>query len=90
MFPGEIHFICRDLQGNLSDLVQSRGHNLHLLPTPKESTKVFKDDIAHSAWLEVSWQDDLKETQNQAQSITEKFDWLIVDNYALDYRWESV
>ncbi|MCK5098297.1 MAG: UDP-2,4-diacetamido-2,4,6-trideoxy-beta-L-altropyranose hydrolase [Desulfobacteraceae bacterium] len=84
----EIHFVCRDLQGNLSDLVKSHGHSLHLLPAAKESLKVLKDDTAHSAWLEVSWQDDLKETQNKAQSITEKFDWLIVDNYALDYRWE--
>ena len=85
----ELHFVCRDLQGNLSDLVQSRGHSLHLLPAAKENFKVVKNDTAHSAWLEVTWQDDLRETQNQAKSITEKFDWLIVDNYALDYRWEK-
>jgi UDP-2,4-diacetamido-2,4,6-trideoxy-beta-L-altropyranose hydrolase len=85
----EVHFICRDLQGNLSHIVKDHGHKLHLLPLPKNDFKLQADNPAHASWLEVSWQEDLQDTQQITCSVTEKFDWFIVDSYALDYRWEQ-
>lgn len=85
----DIHFICRELHGNLSHFVQERGYHLHLLPAPKNKFKLQEDDTAHASWLESSWQNDLCETQEVAGSVTKKFDWLIVDSYSLDYRWEK-
>jgi UDP-2,4-diacetamido-2,4,6-trideoxy-beta-L-altropyranose hydrolase len=85
----EVHFICRDLQGNLSHLVKKHSHKLHLLPAPKDDVKLQANNSPHASWLEVSWQEDLQDTQQITCSVTEKFDWLIVDSYALDYRWEQ-
>jgi len=85
----DIHFICRNLQGNLNYLVQERGYHLHLLPGPKDNFEPQADDTIHASWLEVSWQDDLNETKGVSCFITKKFNWLIIDSYALDYRWEN-
>jgi UDP-2,4-diacetamido-2,4,6-trideoxy-beta-L-altropyranose hydrolase len=84
-----VHFICRDLQGNLSHVAEEHGHKLHLLPAPKNDFKLQVDNPPHASWLKVSWQDDLQDTQQITCSVPEKFDWLIVDSYALDYRWEQ-
>ncbi|MCK5541068.1 MAG: UDP-2,4-diacetamido-2,4,6-trideoxy-beta-L-altropyranose hydrolase [Desulfobacterales bacterium] len=84
-----VHFVCRDLKGNSNRFVVDHGHTLHLLPTPKEEFVSQPEDTTHAMWLEVQWQQDHKETFRIIQNISDQINWLIVDNYALDYRWES-
>ncbi len=84
-----VNFICRDLKGNISQLVDRQGHYLHLLPAPKEEFLSQPNDIEYAKWLGVQWQQDSKETSKIMQNTGEQVDWLIVDSYALDYRWEN-
>jgi len=85
-----IHFVCRDLTGNLSDLVKKSGHHLHVLPGPEEKSFLLEsEDDSHRNLHPVPWITDLQETKEIACSITRKFDWIIVDSYSLDANWEN-
>src|SRR5690606_18254179 len=85
----ECWFICREHQGHLGDLIMSRGHKLTLLSNPVEVLTAGNgsspDDYA--AWLGVGWQDDAKQTLNAIKG--QSADWLIVDHYSLDAKWEK-
>lgn len=90
------HFICRELDGDLCDFIRNQQFNLHVLPKPSASDKQgIKDShVAHADWLEVNWQQDSDETIDSIKDITKttdsnKVDWLILDHYALDHRWEQ-
>jgi UDP-2,4-diacetamido-2,4,6-trideoxy-beta-L-altropyranose hydrolase len=85
----EVHFVCRALNGNMNYLVEEHGYNLYLLPAPAREFVSQSDDIAHAPWLEVQWQQDQKEISHILQNITGQIGWLIMDSYALDYRWEN-
>ncbi|MGX4730664.1 UDP-2,4-diacetamido-2,4,6-trideoxy-beta-L-altropyranose hydrolase [Pseudomonas corrugata] len=87
----ECHFICREHPGNLVGFIRSKGYGVSVLPVSafrSESESVSAEPLlAHAYWLGGSWQQDaeacaaiLAETQAE---------WLIVDHYALDSRWES-
>jgi len=82
----ECLFVCREHDGHLMDHIRSRGYELHALPKPS-SNESFESDLAHAGWLGVDWLVDAQETRQFFADA--KFDWLIVDHYALDYRWES-
>jgi UDP-2,4-diacetamido-2,4,6-trideoxy-beta-L-altropyranose hydrolase len=45
------------------------------------------DDLAHSAWLGISQAHDAQDTIQALAGQT--FEWLVIDHYALDARWES-
>lgn len=82
------HFICREFEGNLAQMILSEGHQLHLLPlvdTPLNESQL-NSVPPHADWLGVSWETDLKQTTDALSKL--HFDWLIVDHYALDFRWE--
>jgi UDP-2,4-diacetamido-2,4,6-trideoxy-beta-L-altropyranose hydrolase len=87
-------FICRAHEGSLIDLIRGKGYVAHALPmfleASADATTPDSDEsapeLAHSHWL----------TATQAQDAeacvpilaAQRPDWLIVDHYALDYRWE--
>ena len=58
-----------------------------MLTAPEQEYQANPNDLKHAAWLGVSWQEDLQEAKSTLGA--HKYDWLIVDHYALDYRWES-
>lgn len=81
-------FICRNHEGHLADLISQKGFELRLLPSPVQSG-IFETQeaaLAHSDWLGVPWQTDAKQTLEVL--VIYKADWLIVDHYALDAKWE--
>lgn len=86
---GDIHFVCREHSGHLGKRIISEGHRLHLL-SPGAQTVQFESDPTNTppyeSWLGESWTTDFSQTQ--AVLKKEQFDWLIVDHYALDKRWE--
>jgi UDP-2,4-diacetamido-2,4,6-trideoxy-beta-L-altropyranose hydrolase len=47
-----------------------------------------QQEPAHTVWLGSSWQTDGQETATVLASLQP--DWLVVDHYALDHRWEAV
>lgn len=85
----ECWFVCREHQGHLGELIASKGYGFTLLSAhtsdalPPENQE--PDDYAF--WLGVSWQEDAD--QSLGIIATLKPDWLIVDHYALDAKWEQ-
>lgn len=79
-------FVCREHEGHLMDHILSRGYEVHALTKPSINVS-FTSELAHASWLGVGWQTDAAQTRQSLGS--ERLDWLIVDHYALDYRWES-
>lgn len=83
---GECQFVCRELGGCLIEYISSRGYKVHTLTKP-DSGNAYEADLAHAAWLGVAWQTDVAQTRQAISS--EIVDWLVVDHYALDHRWET-
>ncbi|QEW05925.1 UDP-2,4-diacetamido-2,4,6-trideoxy-beta-L-altropyranose hydrolase [Nitrincola iocasae] len=82
------HFICREHTGHLYSLIEDRGHGVFLLPaSDKQLDTCELNLLAHSDWLGVTQEDDQAECIPLLQSLDP--DWLIVDHYALDHRWQS-
>lgn len=83
----DCHFICRDLPGHLVAAIRQRGVEATLLAPAGE---VFDGAAApaHAAWLGCAWQDDAAQVAPLLAVLQP--DWLVVDHYALDGRWESM
>lgn len=79
-------FICRAHPGHLGELAKARGHDLRLLPPPGNAPS---RDAGHASWLGEDWQEDARQTIQQL-GPDEAWDWLVVDHYAIDHRWEDV
>lgn len=80
-----IRFICRHLPGYLQGILIEKGYELTLLEG--DSTGLFIDDLVHSHWLASSQERDAQDT---VQVLSDRiWEWLVVDHYALDARWES-
>lgn len=82
-------FVCRAHSGHLGSLIEAKGFDVSLLgfvPTI-ESVPEESSVNAHAEWLGVSWQQDARQTYQLL--MQSKTDWLVVDHYALDARWEK-
>lgn len=84
---GEARFVSRAHEGNLIDLIKRRGHPVAVLPSTREAHGDGSGGTPHEDWLETSWGRDASET-SAALDAAPAVDWLIVDHYALDARWE--
>ena len=84
----QCRFISRDHQGHLGELIASKGFAFDLLSIPEGANIDCWDDgdTAHAHWLGVTWQVDAEQTLAALESV--EVDWLVVDHYALDARWE--
>jgi UDP-2,4-diacetamido-2,4,6-trideoxy-beta-L-altropyranose hydrolase len=79
-------FICRPHAGHLLDLIQQRGHTTKVL-TPADAAFTAPADPTYAKWLGTDWASDAAQTQ---QALGDQVvDWLVVDHYALDRRWEQ-
>jgi UDP-2,4-diacetamido-2,4,6-trideoxy-beta-L-altropyranose hydrolase len=83
---GTIAFITRNHLGNLNDYIKSKGFNVHSLPDRNESN-LPESLSGYEKWLGVKQDQDAKDTIQALSGI--RPDWLIVDHYALDARWEK-
>lgn len=81
----KIRFVSRGLPVHLRDMLAQRSIDLASLDSGTEG--VTTGDLQHSNWLGCSQEQDAQATQ---QALSDRqWDWLIVDHYALDSRWES-
>lgn len=80
-------FICRDLPGHLAERIRLHGFDVHLLANTETASGNEESLPVHASWLGTSWQEDAV----QAAAILGELkpDWLVVDHYALDARWEK-
>lgn len=81
----QIRFASRDLPQYLRDLLETKGMELASLES--DATPYPAGDLAHSHWLNASQEQDAQATKQALSG--RKWDWLVVDHYALDARWES-
>lgn len=81
----KIRFVSRGLPAHLCDMLAQRSIELASLDGGKEGGT--KGDLQHAHWLGCSQEQDAKVTQLALSD--QQWDWLIVDHYALDARWES-
>ena len=82
-------FVCREHAGNLIDLIRRHGFEVKTLPIQDSSQQVANNNIpllAHAAWLGVNWESDALQTKTALGD--EIFDWMVVDHYGIDARWE--
>ena len=88
----ETFFISRDHNGNMESYLLQRKFKTFLLSSERsiKNDKIGKEAIhpEHYHFLEYDWKEDAKEVNKVLQEI--QTDWLIVDHYALDYRWETL
>lgn len=90
----ECHFICREHAGHLVDFIRAKGYVVHPLTVldPVHAEAIGFEPYPNKA--EAPYHQWLGATQGQdAQAsapllATLEPDWLIVDHYALDARWE--
>lgn len=84
---GECHFICRAHDGHMAKDISNRGHGVSLLP-PVPGGAIDHGDATYGSWLGGSQEDDALQTA--AILAGHSWDWLVVDHYAVDWRWEIV
>lgn len=81
-----IRFVCRGLPAHLSSMLAVKG--MQLAQLDDEMTETADSDLAHAQWLGTSQVQDAKAT---ATALSDQvWDWIIVDHYALDARWERM
>lgn len=89
----QCYFVCKTHPGHMLDLIRQRGHvaiaiDTRMIDTNVSSTGNEELRLAHDAWLGGGWREDAEETLKAVAGLT--VDWLIVDHYALDIRWEGM
>ncbi len=79
-------FISRNLPEHLRGMLVAKGHDFMWLNS--SSSEKIADDLPHANWLSTNQRADAQDTIQTLSDQT--WDWLIVDHYALDIRWESM
>lgn len=80
----QIRFISRGLPSHLCEMLSAKG--IEFSPLENQESSVPAGDLAHAHWLGASQAQDAAATM---QALSDhSWDWLIVDHYALDARWE--
>lgn len=85
----KISFICRLLSGSLCDYIEQKGYLVYRLSNNIQSPDFKTPHTQDAQWPGISWQTDAEETK----AVLEKeggIDWLVIDHYALDARWETL
>ena len=90
----QVRFICREHAGNLIDTIEQNGFEVFVLPMLPTLTMTrpgqFETEpkLFHADWLGVSQEEDALACKEVLKN--HPVDWLIVDHYAIDCRWQSV
>ncbi|WP_090261279.1 UDP-2,4-diacetamido-2,4,6-trideoxy-beta-L-altropyranose hydrolase [Pseudomonas panipatensis] len=81
------HFITREHPGHLIAHISQRGHRLSVLPGADDNVGEASAGPAHAAWLGATWAEDARQTAEALGAAGT--DWLVVDHYAIERRWEQ-
>jgi UDP-2,4-diacetamido-2,4,6-trideoxy-beta-L-altropyranose hydrolase len=81
----QCHFICRKHPGHLVKKIQNLGFAVNTLPAgPPPVPGPIPDAYTH--WLGADWTSDAQQTSDLIEML--RLDWLVIDHYALDGKWE--
>lgn len=81
----QIRFISRNLLPHLIDLLSEKG--IGYVPLSVDLSNESGDELTHTKWLGSSQVRDAQATTQALMDVL--WDWIVVDHYALDVRWES-
>ena len=81
-----IRFVSRHLPEYLQNMLAEKGHEFVMLNSIQNDIPI--DELAHASWLGVSQEQDAADSVQALSDLM--WDWIIVDHYALDHRWESI
>ena len=82
----QCQFICRAHDGHLIEHVQNQGFQVHVLAVESDANHA-SGEAAHAHWLGSSQARDAQVCAALLDAI--RPDWLVVDHYAMDARWEE-
>jgi UDP-2,4-diacetamido-2,4,6-trideoxy-beta-L-altropyranose hydrolase len=88
----EIVFVCRDFAGNLCGYIEEKGYIVHRLPVsdaPEQGDQNIETGLKHAVWLGADWQTDARQVEEIIKGFENSPDWLVVDHYGLDEKWEG-
>lgn len=77
-----VSFACRELPGNICSLIEASGYAVHRLLVPGGGNAQGAGNL--------DWRDDAQQTASSLAAGKAATDWLIVDHYALDRKWETM
>ena len=80
----DISFVSRGLPLHFQQMLRDRG--VHYKALPETENLQETDELTHAAWLTTSQAKDAEQTM--AALGKGAWDWLVVDHYALDHRFE--
>jgi UDP-2,4-diacetamido-2,4,6-trideoxy-beta-L-altropyranose hydrolase len=84
----ESTFVCREHDGHLCDRIAQRGFGVARLPLDAEAARTEHEEEGAGS-LGACWHDDARETSAAIAALGPPPEWLIVDHYAIDRRWEA-
>ncbi|PWU68244.1 UDP-2,4-diacetamido-2,4,6-trideoxy-beta-L-altropyranose hydrolase [Gracilibacillus dipsosauri] len=73
-------FICHDFPGHLIKEIKRHGFEVMVLSGSVDNN--------HFEWMLSEWKKDVKKTK-EILSVYPSVDWLIIDHYAIDQKWEK-
>ena len=80
----KVVFVCREHDGHLCDLIEQRGFTVKRL-----AKRVGGSSSSEPQWLGASQETDAAETRAALSAETEPLEWLVIDHYGIDRRWEN-
>ncbi len=80
-----VRMVSRQLPPALGEMLAARGHEMAAIGGPADPPAA--DDLAHASWLGTTQAADAAATAAALAPLA--WDWLVVDHYALDARWET-
>jgi UDP-2,4-diacetamido-2,4,6-trideoxy-beta-L-altropyranose hydrolase len=80
-----VFFIMRQHDGHLGNLIKDEGYKVIFLP---EVNKKSRNLSGYDLWLGIDWITDAEQTIEILKNY--KCNMLIVDHYALDFKWEAM
>jgi UDP-2,4-diacetamido-2,4,6-trideoxy-beta-L-altropyranose hydrolase len=81
-------FICRAHAGHIMQAIAEKGHQVTALPDLSSSITALPAESEYANWLGADWETDAFQTLEALAGYN--WDWLIVDHYAVDARWERI
>jgi len=79
------HFFCRNYPGHLLDVIRHRGHTGTVISVGAEDSSASDHTFPQAS--DYAWQMDARQSLEAMEKL--RPDWLIVDHYGIDHRWEE-
>jgi UDP-2,4-diacetamido-2,4,6-trideoxy-beta-L-altropyranose hydrolase len=84
-FGGKILFVSYQLPQHMRDMLRNK--NMGFVQLKSNHPTNLTNELTHSHWLDLSQTEDADQTKKILRN--QKWDLIVVDHYALDFRWET-